>query len=172
MSHIFLIGFMGAGKSTVARLVAERTGRPFIDLDNLIEASEGCSVREIFENQGEAHFREVESAALASIPDRPPSIIACGGGVVLSDANRAELRRRGMVVYLRVSAGETLARVGADGTRPLLSGHGGALAATKLLDARESLYAAVADITIDTVGRTPGEVARTVTEAIETRSGR
>ena len=77
----------------------------------------------------------------------------------MRDANRSALKRLGRVVYLKVSAGETLARVGADGTRPLLSGPGGVLAATSLLEARESLYAAVADISIDTVGRTAEQVA-------------
>jgi shikimate kinase len=76
----------------------------------------------------------------------------------------------GLVVYLKVSAGETLARVGADGTRPLLSGPGGVIAATRLLEARESLYSAVADVTVDTVGRTPDEVAADVVAAVEERA--
>lgn len=167
MSHVFLIGFMGAGKSTVACLVAERLNRPCIDLDDRIAESAGRTVHEIFAEQGEASFRELESATLASLEGAPPSIVACGGGIVLSDANRVLLGRMGFVVYLRVSAGETLARIGDDQTRPLLSGHGGMLAATSLLEARESLYAAVADAAIDTVGRTPGQVADEVLAAIE-----
>ena len=167
MSHIFLVGFMGAGKTTVARLLAERLDRPCVDVDEIIEAESGRSVREIFEDEGEPAFRALESRALLSLQTAEPSVVACGGGIVTRDENRSALKRLGCVVYLKVSAGETLARVGADGTRPLLSGPGGVLAATSLLEARESLYAAVADISIDTVGQSAEQVADQVASAIE-----
>jgi len=167
MSHIFLVGFMGAGKTTVARLLAERLDRPCVDVDEIIEAESGRSVREIFEDEGEPAFRALESRALLSLQTAEPSVVACGGGIVTRDENRSALKRLGCVVYLKVSAGETLARVGADGTRPLLSGPGGVLAATSLLEARESLYAAVADISIDTVGLSAEQVADQVASAIE-----
>jgi shikimate kinase len=169
MSHVFLIGFMGAGKTTVSRLVAEQLGRPFIDLDDAIEAEAGRSVREIFEDDGEDAFRALESEQLVALEHADPSVVACGGGIVVRDPNRSALKRMGLVVYLKVSAGETLARVGADGTRPLLSGPGGVIAATSLLEARESLYSAVADVEIDTVGRTPEDVAVSVVAAVTER---
>lgn len=170
MNHLFLVGFMGAGKSTVAQLISERLGRPFVDLDQIIEVEAGRSVREIFETEGESEFRDRESRALASLAESPPSVVACGGGIVLRDQNRAALTEMGCVVYLRVSAGETLARVGADETRPLLSGPGGELAATRLLEARESLYVAVADDVVDTVGRSPEQVADDVMKFVEGRA--
>jgi shikimate kinase len=166
MTHVFLIGFMGAGKSTVGSLVAERLSRPYIDLDVAIEEAAGRSVRELFEDLGESAFRELESAALARLQDAEPAVVACGGGIVVRDENRSALKRLGYVVYLKVSAGETLARVGADGTRPLLSGPGGVLAATRLLEAREALYAAVADVSVDTVGQSAAEVAVDVVAAV------
>lgn len=169
MSHVFLIGFMGAGKTTVSRLVAEQLGRPFVDLDDAIEAAAGRTVREIFEDDGEDAFRALESEQLVALEDAEPSVVACGGGIVVRDANRSALKRKGFVVYLKVSAGETLARVGADGTRPLLSGPGGVIAATSLLEARESLYTAVADVAIDTVGRSPEDVAASVVGAVKER---
>ena len=169
MRHVFLIGFMGAGKSTVSRIVADRLGMPCLDLDEAIEASVGRSVSEIFEDAGEDAFRERESAELEVLQHAEPTVVACGGGIVVRDANRSALKRLGTVVYLKVSAGETLARVGADGTRPLLSGPGGVIAATRLLEARESLYSAVADVAVDTVGRSPEDVADLIVHAIEER---
>ncbi len=169
MTHVYLIGFMGAGKSTVGTMVAAELDRPFVDLDARIEAASGRSVREIFEDAGEQAFRAIETSALESLAEEPPSIVACGGGVVLRDANRAFLKRTGLVVYLKVTAAETLARVGADGTRPLLSGPGGALAATALLEARESLYRAVADVTVETVDVEPEAVARIVADTVRER---
>jgi shikimate kinase len=169
VSHVFLIGFMGAGKTTVSKQVALQLDRPWVDLDAEIEATARKSVREIFEDAGEEAFRELESAQLAALSGADPSIVACGGGIVVRDENRAMLKNLGLVVYLRVSPGETLARVGADGTRPLLSGPGGVLAATRLLEARESLYTAVADVTIDTVGRDIDDVIADAVASIKER---
>jgi len=169
VSHIFLVGFMGAGKSTVGRLIAEELGLPFVDMDDRIEAREGRSISEIFARDGEAYFRSVESAVLEGLAEDADSVIACGGGVILDDANRAVLKRFGTVVYLRVTAGEALARVSGAATRPLLAGSGGAMAGS-LLQAREALYRTVADITVDTVGRTPRQVADAVLGMLESRS--
>jgi shikimate kinase len=162
MSHLILIGFMGAGKSTVGHLVAEQLGVPFVDVDSLVELQAGRTVHTIFEEDGEQAFRALETAAVESLRTMAPSVVACGGGVVLSDSNRAILKAVGRIIYLRVTAAETLARVGNDSTRPLLSGTGGVLAAGKLLEAREALYSATADAIIDTVDRTPEEVAEQV----------
>jgi shikimate kinase len=170
MNHLLLIGFMGAGKSTVGRLVAEQLGVPFTDVDALVEQHDGRNVSTIFEEDGEATFRALEAAAVQSLANLPSSVVACGGGVVLSDENRALLKTLGTVVYLQVTAAETLARVGNDRTRPLLSGAGGALAAGKLLEAREALYAATADIVVDTVDRSAEEVASQVVHAFRERS--
>lgn len=165
MNHVVLIGFMGAGKSTVGAIVADQLGVPLLDLDRLIEQREDRTIREIFDADGEAAFRELESAALASLVDAERSVIACGGGVVLSDRNRAILAGLGTVVYLIVTAGETIARVGSDPARPLLQR--GALTASQLLASRESLYAAAADVCIDTVGRTPEQVATMILAALK-----
>lgn len=164
--HLYLVGFMGAGKSTVGRILAEKLGRPFVDLDSMIEAQAGESITSIFESRGEDRFRELESAALKATEDLPPTVIACGGGVVLRDGNRALLKRLGTTIYLEVSAGEAVARIGDGGTRPLLAGPGGVLAATSLLAARESLYSSVADLTLSTSGRSPGKVASEIAAAL------
>lgn len=160
--HLFLIGFMGAGKSSVARVVAERLGRPFVDLDAEIERREGTTIPVIFAEQGEDEFRRLETSQLSTLSEREPSVVACGGGIVTRPENRALLSSLGFVVYLKVTVGEALARVGDCATRPLLAGPGGPLAATALLQAREGLYSSAADATVDTVGLAPAEVAEQV----------
>lgn len=164
--HLFIVGFMGAGKSTVARMVAEQIGLPCIDLDAEIERHEGMPVTRIFESVGEDGFRARESEALRALESAPRSVVACGGGIVIRPDNRVVLKRLGTVVYLQVTAAEALARVGDVSTRPLLSGPSGMLAATSLLTAREGLYRSVADIEVDTVGRGPDEVASLVVERV------
>lgn len=166
MSHIFLVGFMGAGKSTVGRLVADRLGVRFVDLDDLIEQAEGRSVSAIFAEEGEPAFRAKETQALLALEPEPPAVVACGGGVVLADENRAALSQRGRVVYLQVSAGEALARVGDSSTRPLLAGGGGAMAGS-LLAAREALYRSTADFIVSTEGRTPQQVSDDIVRLVE-----
>jgi len=166
VSHVLLIGFMGSGKSTVGRLIADEMGMPFIDLDERIVSEAEHSIPEIFEAGGESAFRDLEAAALQRLTTDADSVVACGGGVVVRDENRALLKSLGCTVYLRVSAGESLARIGDTSTRPLLAGSGATLAATSLLAARESLYAAVADLVVQTEGRTPREVADEVEEGL------
>jgi len=168
--HIFLVGFMGAGKSTVAELLAHRLGRPCIDLDDEIVRAAGRSVSEIFNEDGEDAFRSMETEALLGLDARPSSVVACGGGIVVRTENRAALRRMGTVVYLQVTAGEALARVGDAGTRPLLAGASGTLAATSLLAARESLYRSVADMTVDTLCCSAQQVAENVLASMEGRT--
>ncbi len=163
--HVFLVGFMGAGKTTVARILGERLLRPVLDIDDLVESTTGKSISAIFSEDGEVVFRQLESRALESLADHGPLVIACGGGIVLQPANRATLKRLGTVVYLSVTVEEALARIGDRSTRPLLSGAGGALAST-LLSAREGLYRSVADIQVDTVGLDSDAVVDLVLEAL------
>lgn len=165
--HLFLVGFMGAGKSTVAHMVSEQVGRPCIDLDQLIEHGAGMPVAQIFAEKGEDDFRRRESEALLSLDAAPPSVVACGGGVVVRPENRSALKSMGTVAYLRVTAGEAVARIGDAQSRPLLSGPSGTLAATSLLTARESLYCSVADVVVDTVGKSPEQVAAEVISFLE-----
>lgn len=166
-THLFLVGFMGSGKSTVGRLVAQRLGRLLVDLDGLVEREAQVPIAEIFATKGEEGFREMESSALVSLESVEPAVVACGGGVVLRPENRSALKRLGTVVYLKVTAGEAVARIDDVSTRPLLAGPGGTLAATSLLAARESLYASVADLAVDTMGKAPDQIADEIVKGVQ-----
>ena len=170
MRPLFLIGFMGAGKSTVGALVAQKLGRPFLDLDTEIEREQGVSVAQLFATLGESGFRAAERVALTGAAEIPGVVVACGGGVVTDEGSHAILRERGVVVYLQVSPEEAVARVGGDLTgRPLLR-NGNLTAAAALLKSRLRIYEAVADLVVDTAGRAPQQIADEVvalTEGIE-----
>lgn len=165
--HLFIIGFMGAGKSSVGEMLARRLGRPFYDLDERIERSAGAPVPRIFEREGEAAFRALETAQLQALEHESPGVVALGGGAVTTPANLPLMRGMGRVVYLKVSVGEALARIGDTSSRPLLSGPGGVLAATALYEARQGLYDTVADVAVDTDGKDTLEVVEAVIEALQ-----
>jgi shikimate kinase len=147
--RLVLVGMMGSGKTSVGRLVASALGRPLLDSDEQVEANAGRSVRDIFESEGEAAFRRLESEALEEALARSaPVVVAAAGGVVLSPSNRSLLRRRATVVWLRARP-ETLARrVGEAGHRPLL-GDDPAAALARLDAERRPLYEEVADAVVD-----------------------
>jgi shikimate kinase len=162
MSHLFLVGFMGSGKSTVGHLLAGRLGVAFVDLDEAVERRAGATVASIFAERGEQAFRELEHDELARLEGVSDRVVACGGGVVVEDRNRVLLKSLGRVVYLRVTADEALARIGSTEGRPMLSGGDPVSLGRTLLASRENLYAAVADVTVDTSGLTPEQVAERV----------
>ena len=114
-----LVGFMGAGKTTVGRIIAERLGQPFVDSDVLIEQRLGREIRDIFATEGEAYFRELEHATVADLVRGPEAVIALGGGAVQDRRTRAVLRNA-RVIYLRVSYDEAMSRIQGDRFRPLL----------------------------------------------------
>ncbi len=166
MSHVFLIGFMGAGKSTVGPRLATRLELPFIDLDDRIVAEQGRPIADIFDADGEAHFRSLEREALEAIAGEPDSVVACGGGIVTVAETAERLRELGTVVYLRTTAAATLERIRDRSTRPLLSNPEDA---KRLLAERSALYAEIADIEIDTVGQTPVLLAEHIAGLIRKR---
>jgi len=168
---IALIGLMGAGKSSVARVLGERLGVGVADLDGMIEAVEGCSVAELFERAGEAWFRRREGELLAEALRSGVQVVACGGGVVLDPGRRRLLRERCRVVWLEVSpavAAERVAATAADPARvrPLLAGSPPRERLERLLAERAALYAEAAHARVSTDGRTSEQVAGAVLEAL------
>ncbi len=119
--RVYLVGFMGSGKTTVGRLVAERMNWPFLDLDDEIERGEGRSIARIFSQFGEAHFRELERMYLRSISGPEHSVVGLGGGTYEAAANRRFIESNGMSVYLETSLEDVCRRIEADGSRPLFS---------------------------------------------------
>ena len=164
-THLVLVGLMGAGKTTVGERCAHLLDRPFLDTDDVVEATAHATVAEIFEQFGEAHFRELERQAVADVVASPaPLVIACGGGAVTDAGSRARLRAAGVVVWLQAPTAVLQARVGTTGSRPLLR-EGAAPALERLAAQREAMYEGVAHATVDTDGRTVDDVADAVLAA-------
>lgn len=161
MRSVVLVGLMGSGKSTVGALVAARTGRAFVDVDVVIERETGKTVRELWEQGGEAAYRSLESdAVLRTLRDDTPSVLAAPGGVVLDPVVRAALAGR-FVVWLRTRPATLAGRVRPGDHRPLL-GEGPADTLAVMAEERSDLYQQVATATVDTDGRTPDDVADAV----------
>lgn len=159
-ANLVLIGFMGSGKSTVGRLVAEATGLVFVDTDEEIERRTGRPVRAIFTELGEEEFRRQEALAVAALSERSGQVIATGGGVVLDGGNLEALRRGGLIVALGAATDALWERVAAS-DRPLLVGERPRERFEELWRLRAPLYG-TADVTIDTTGRDPASVSETV----------
>ncbi|MHB8682643.1 MAG: shikimate kinase [Acidimicrobiales bacterium] len=166
--RLVLVGMMGAGKSTVGRLVAERLGWRFVDVDAVVEREAGTTIAELFATRGEDAFRVAESTALAAVlaDDGHDAVVSVGGGAVVAEANRRALRDAGTVVWLRARP-ETLARRVGDGLdRPLLAGTTDpATRLEALAQARRQHYEAVADVVVDVDELSVEEVASRVRAA-------
>jgi shikimate kinase len=161
---VVLVGFMGAGKTTVGQIVAGRLGQPFVDSDVLIEQRLGRDIRDVFAAEGEAYFREIEHVTVADLVRGPEAVIALGGGVVEDPRSRAVLRRT-QVVYLRVSYDEAMARVRSDEFRPMLHRPG----LDEVYRRRRLVYEDLSVVTVDTDGRRPDAVAGEVVAALTRR---
>ncbi len=150
--NLYLIGYRGTGKTTLARVIAERTRRIFLDTDALVVKSEGRSVAEIFRSDGERHFREAEKKALREAAEYSGrnAIVSTGGGIVLDPDNRDLMRQTGRCVYLTLEATEILKRISRDDKRPALTELSPLEEIRHVLAEREPLYRELADLTLDT----------------------
>ncbi len=151
---IVLVGFMGAGKTTVGRLLAAKLGLPFTDSDQAIEDRAGRPIPQIFADDGEPAFRALEHEVIAGLLAGPDTVLALGGGAAEHPATRVLLASV-PVVYLRVGYAEAMKRVGGDRGRPMLARPDVA----KVYDRRQAVYAGVATLALDTDGRAPDDIA-------------
>jgi shikimate kinase len=170
--QVILTGFMATGKTEVGRRLARRLGRPFVDIDGLVEAAAGRTVAEIFAADGEARFRELERTAVAEACRVPDAIVATGGGTLLDADNRRRLAAAGPIVCLSAPAEEILRRVGDPTSRPLLAnGHreGDGLARIRRLLAERAPIYALATHAVDTSGLSVDEVVERVSALVAGR---
>lgn len=160
---IVLIGYRGCGKSTVGTVLSERLGFGFVDADAEIERRDGRTIRRIFDESGEAEFRRIEREVMAELLRRENVVIAAGGGAVLDERTRDDLRQASAVVWLRADVETLVSRIESDATtrqrRPDLTAGGGRQEIEELLANRTPIYAACATIVVDTDKLTATEIA-------------
>lgn len=168
MRNIILIGFMGCGKTTVGIKLSYRLRRAMEDTDKLIEKEEGRTISEIFQTDGEAFFRELETKCLKKlIPTAKNMIISVGGGLPVREENHALLKELGMVVYLRANAETIYERTKHDTSRPLLQGDDPQGKIRTLLNAREAIYENAADVVVDVDQKDFDTILDEIIEAVE-----
>ena len=152
--NIVLVGFMGTGKTTVGRLIAERLSWRFADTDKLIETHAGRSIPDIFQQEGEPAFRQLETTICGEVGGWRHTVIATGGGVWMDPANREKLSANGFVVCLRAPLEQIEARLAADRSRPMLDGPDRRQRIVDLMNTRQAAYATIPHA-VDTEGATP-----------------
>ena len=171
--QIFLTGFMGAGKSKVGAILAERLGRTFVDTDALVEEAAGRPISDIFQEAGEEAFRRMEHEAVRRASEMPPAVISLGGGAATREENWIVIRDAGICVYLCASPETVFERVTRKGHRPLLAGLNDAERMAKIrsmLAAREPYYRR-ADLVVESrEDRTPEQTADLVIQGLQTIS--
>lgn len=167
LPNLILVGPMGAGKSTIGRLLAAELSRDFLDSDHEIQARCGADIPWIFDVEGEAGFRQREEHMIAELSEREGVVIATGGGAVLRENNRRRLRERGSVIYLFTTVEQQLKRVAKDRNRPLLQRPDREQVLREMFDLRDPLYRATADIVVRTDRRSPRAVVNEIVRRVQ-----
>lgn len=157
--HIYLIGFMGTGKSTVSKELHSRLGLSEIDMDLYIESRQQMKISDLFQTYGEGYFRDLETAALREISQQKPAIISCGGGAVLRPENVQIMHGSGCVVQLTATPETVFERVRHCTHRPVLNGNMNVSYIRSLMEQRSFAYESACQIAVKTDGRTPEEIA-------------
>ncbi|SMP69819.1 shikimate kinase [Neorhodopirellula lusitana] len=173
--HLYLTGYRGCGKSTVAQQLAQRLSLPVVDLDERIETRAGTTISQIFADQSEEAFRDMESACLAEVAGQDRCIVSLGGGAILRETNRTVIQSSGWCVWLDADPKVLAARLAGDVTtgdrRPSLTGQPVLEEIATVMQARESLYREVADLRIDTSAMSIDEIVEQILKANPTTTG-
>lgn len=165
--HVIMIGFMGAGKTTVGKALAEKQKVPFLDTDQLIEEKAGMTISRIFEIQGEEAFRKMETSVLEDLLKRnDQTVISVGGGLPLRDENRELLRKLGTVVYLQVKPETVLERLKGGPYQTHAAGRRCRRTVRSLLEYRTPLYQKAADLVVDVDDKTVSGIAEKIIELL------
>jgi shikimate kinase len=162
VKNIYLTGFMGTGKSSVAAFLSSLTGLETAEMDALIVAQEGRSIAEIFDSEGEEAFRGIESALLRKLAETGGFIVSCGGGVPLREENRKVMKESGTVILLTAPAEELARRLASDTARPLLADKKSEPYIAEMLARRLPYYNDAADLIVETAGKTPSAIAEEI----------
>ena len=167
LPSLFIVGPMGAGKTTIGKLLAKHLGRNFIDSDHYICEQTGADIPWIFEKEGEAGFREREARVIAELTELPNVVLATGGGVVTQLQNRENLKKQGITIYLRANVDVQLKRTSKDKSRPLLNHPNPRSVLESLFEVRDPLYLEVADIVVETGEGYPRYMLKKIMEALK-----
>lgn len=164
--NIFLIGFMGCGKSTISDHLCKEYGMKRIEMDEQIEREEGKSIPEIFAEKGEAYFRELETDLLKRIQTKDHVVVSCGGGTAMRECNVLEMKKRGRIVLLSASPETVFKRVRYSHNRPLLEGNMNVEYIRSLMEQRSPKYEAAADIIVKTDYKTAADISAEILDSI------
>ena len=167
IQNIFLIGFMGAGKSSIAKELSKKLQMNIVEMDQRIVQEQGMSINEIFEKYGEDHFRDIESQLILDLGNTEPVIVSCGVGVVIRQENSQYMKKSGKVVFLTAKPETIFERVRYSKERPILNGNMNVEFIADLMAKRLPLYEAAADVMIHTDGKTVAQIAEEIIEAVE-----
>ncbi|MCD8161014.1 MAG: shikimate kinase [Clostridiales bacterium] len=169
--NLFLIGFMGAGKSTVASAFHTLCGMKVLEMDEEIERRAGMPVSDIFSTLGEEAFRQMETELITTLEPGRRFVVSCGGGTPMREVNVRAMRRRGTIVWLTATADTVLERVADSNARPLLEGHKDRGYIQAMMNQRRPKYQAAADIAVATDGKDAAEICGDILAALAERSG-
>lgn len=157
-NNIFLIGFMGAGKSTIAAELTKELGMKRVEMDQMIVEQQKMPISEIFDKFGEEHFRDIETALVRELKDKKQMVVSCGGGAVLRDENAKLMKENGAIVLLTATPETIYERVKNSTERPILNGNMNVAYISSLMDKRKDRYFAVADYVVETDGKSAKEI--------------
>lgn len=162
MHNIFLIGFMGVGKSTIAKLLARELQAELVEMDETIEAEAGMSINEIFEKFGEQHFRDLETALVERVAKTGGAVVSCGGGAVLRPENVELMKQSGKIIFLSATPETIYERVKHSTHRPLLNGNMNVEYIRGLMERRREAYENAADVVISTDGKWKSQIVEEI----------